>query len=158
MRREFRQILSRRCTVFWLWLRGIPFRLYPFSTCTSCRTMNREAGMSWAPVYNLVKQIPRGRVVTYGGLAKFLSLRGGARAAGRALAGCPSGRGIPWHRVIGAAGRILLREPHASLQKKLLLSEGIDFVESRVNLKRHLWNLPGKRGSARRRSRGPRGK
>ncbi|MGA8674783.1 MAG: MGMT family protein, partial [Candidatus Acidiferrales bacterium] len=61
--------------------------------------------MSWDPVYRLVKQIPRGRVTTYGAVAKALRLPGGARAVGYAMAACPSGGGIPWHRVIGAGGR-----------------------------------------------------
>ena len=95
--------------------------------------------MSWEPVYKLVKQIPRGRVLTYGALARALRLRGGARSAGRAMAASPSGRGIPWHRVVGAGGRILIREPYAGLQRKLLESEGLSVVESRVDLKRHLW-------------------
>jgi len=72
-------------------------------------------------------------------LAKLLKLRGGARSAGRAMAASPSGRGIPWHRVVGAEGRILLREPHASLQRRLLESEGIEVIERRVNLASHLW-------------------
>src|SRR5579864_3968247 len=98
--------------------------------------------MSWDPVYRLVKQIPRGRVLTYGALARILRLRGGARTAGRAMAATPSGKGIPWHRVVGDHGKILIREPYASLQKKLLSSEGIEIVESRLNLKRHLWSPP----------------
>lgn len=88
--------------------------------------------MSWAPVYALVKLIPRGHVITYGQLARALKLRGGARAAGHAMAACPSGRGIPWHRVVGAGGRLLIREPYASLQRRLLESEGITLSESRV--------------------------
>src|ERR1700757_4858671 len=95
--------------------------------------------MSWDPVYKLVKQIPRGRVITYGALAKALHLRGGARTAGRALAATPSGRGIPWHRVVGDRGKLLIREPIASLQRKLLESEGIAILEARVDLKKHLW-------------------
>jgi len=98
--------------------------------------------MSWDPVYRLVKQIPRGRVLSYGAVAKFLRLSGGARSAGRAMAATPSGKGIPWHRVVGENGKILIREPYASLQKKLLESEGVAFVELRVNLKQHLWKLP----------------
>ncbi len=98
----------------------------------------------WDPVYRLVKQIPRGRVLSYGALAKALRLKGGARSAGRAMAATPSGRGIPWHRVLGASGKLLIREPYASLQKKLLESEGVKVVESRVNLKRHLWKLSGR--------------
>lgn len=100
--------------------------------------------MSWDPVYRLVKQIPRGRVLTYGALAKALRLRGGARSAGRAMAACPSGKGIPWHRVIGERGKILIREPYASLQRKLLETEGVAVAESRVDLKRHLWKQPAK--------------
>jgi methylated-DNA-protein-cysteine methyltransferase related protein len=95
--------------------------------------------MTWAPVYQLVKQIPRGRVITYGALAKALRLRGGARTAGRAMAATPSGKGIPWHRVVGDGGKLLIREPYASLQRKLLETEGVAVVESRADLKSHLW-------------------
>jgi len=100
--------------------------------------------MSWDPVFRFVKQIPRGRVLTYGALAKALRLPGGARSAGRAMAATPSGKGIPWHRVLGERGRILIREPYASLQRKLLESEGVTIIESRVDLKRHLWKPPKK--------------
>ena len=89
--------------------------------------------MSFDPVYKLVKQIPRGRVLTYGAIAKALRLPGGAMGA------TPQGQGIPWHRVLGANGKILIREPYASLQRKLLESEGIPVLESRINVKKHLW-------------------
>lgn len=98
--------------------------------------------MSWNAVYRFVQRIPRGKVLTYGGLAKALNLPGGARTAGRAMAATPSGKGIPWHRVLGDRGRILIRGPHALLQKKLLESEGVEVVEFRVNVKRHLWKPP----------------
>ena len=106
--------------------------------------------MNWKPVYELVKKIPRGRVVTYGQLAKSLRLRGGARTAGHAMAACPSGQGVPWHRVVGAGGRLLIREPYASLQRKLLESEGLLLAEKRIqNYKLKEWN-PSKARSARR--------
>jgi methylated-DNA-protein-cysteine methyltransferase related protein len=95
--------------------------------------------MSWNAVYRFVQRIPRGKVLTYGALANALRLPGGARTAGRAMAATPSGKGIPWHRVIGDRGKILIRGPHALLQKKLLESEGVAIVEFRVDLKRHLW-------------------
>jgi methylated-DNA-protein-cysteine methyltransferase-like protein len=98
--------------------------------------------MSWDPVYRFVQRIPRGRVLTYGALAKALRLPGGARTAGRAMAATPSGKGIPWHRVLGDRGKILIREPYASLQRKLLETEGVTILESRVDLKRHLWKPP----------------
>ena len=95
--------------------------------------------MSWDPVYKLVQQIPRGRVTTYGTLARVLHLRSGARTAGRALAATPSGKGIPWHRVVGERGKLLIPEPYASLQRKLLESEGVRIVEFRVNYAKHGW-------------------
>jgi methylated-DNA-protein-cysteine methyltransferase related protein len=96
--------------------------------------------MSWNAVYRFVQRIPRGKVLTYGALARALHLPGGARTAGRAMAGTPSGKGIPWHRVVGDRGRILIRGPHALLQRKLLESEGVALIEFRVDLKRHLWH------------------
>jgi methylated-DNA-protein-cysteine methyltransferase-like protein len=101
--------------------------------------------MNWNSVYDLVKKIPRGRVMTYGQLAKALRLPGGARTAGRAMAASPSGRGVPWHRVVGAGGKLLIREPHASLQRKLLESEGVGVTEKRIlQFRNHEWT-PGKK-------------
>src|SRR6202521_4183030 len=104
-----------------------PRGLVPIQCCIS-----QANSMNWNPVYKLVKKIPRGRVTTYGGVARGVKLRGGARTAGRAMAACPSGRGIPWHRVVGAGGRLLLREPNVSLQRKLLESEGLQVLERRI--------------------------
>ena len=108
--------------------------------------------MSWDLVYRLVKQIPRGRVLSYGALAKALRLPGGARTAGRAMAATPAGKGIPWHRFVGERGKILIREPYASLQKKLLESEGVKIIESRVDLKTHLWTPSGERRPVKRKA------
>jgi methylated-DNA-protein-cysteine methyltransferase related protein len=96
--------------------------------------------MSWEPVYRLVKRIPRGRVTTYGDLARNLKLPGGARAVGYAMAACPSGRGIPWHRVVGAGGRLLIPEPHGSLQRRLLQSEGVEIDGRAIAMARFGWS------------------
>ncbi|MGC1187036.1 MAG: MGMT family protein [Candidatus Acidiferrales bacterium] len=101
--------------------------------------MTARKKSSWEPVFRFVKSIPRGRVISYGELARALCLPGGARTAGRAMAATPRGRGIPWHRVTGAGGRILCREPYASLQRRLLQSEAVGFIEGRVDWKRHAW-------------------
>lgn len=98
----------------------------------------RNSG-SWDYIYRAVKRIPRGRVVTYGQLAKSLRVPGGARTVGFAMAGCPSGRGIPWHRVVGAGGRLLPREPYASKQRMLLETEGTTFAGMKVDLAAHAW-------------------
>ncbi|HET9402713.1 MAG TPA: methylated-DNA--[protein]-cysteine S-methyltransferase [Candidatus Acidoferrales bacterium] len=101
----------------------------------------KSATPGWARVYKLVKKIPRGRVVTYGQLARALKLPGGARTAGRAMAGCPAGQGIPWHRVVGAGGHLLIREDVAALQRLLLKTEGVTFRGSRVDIARHAWRF-----------------
>jgi methylated-DNA-protein-cysteine methyltransferase related protein len=108
--------------------------------------------VSWEPVYRLVTKIPRGRVATYGQLAKMLRLGGGARAIGYALAASPAGRGIPWHRVLGAGGRIRVPEPHAALQRRLLEAEGVAVEGGRVDLADYGWTpLAKKRSRTRKR-------
>lgn len=105
---------------------------------------------SWNYIYDAVKRIPRGRVITYGRLARMLHVPGGARTVGFAMAGCPSGQGIPWHRVVGATGRLLPREPYATKQRMLLETEGTTFAGMKVDLAEHEWK--------RTKSRKPRGK
>ena len=90
-------------------------------------------------LYDLVRKIPKRKVISYGGLARAVRLRGGARAAGRAMWACPKGWGIPWHRVLGAGGRILLAEPHAALQRRLLESEGVQFTGRRIDMSKYEW-------------------
>jgi methylated-DNA-protein-cysteine methyltransferase related protein len=110
--------------------------------------------MSWDPVYRLVKLIPRGRVTTYGDLAKSLRLRGGARAVGYAMAATPRGRGIPWHRVIGAGGKVTMPEPYASLQRRLLATEGVPIEGARIDMKLYAWS-PKSRAKSRKAKRKP---
>jgi methylated-DNA-protein-cysteine methyltransferase-like protein len=110
--------------------------------------------MSWDPVYRLVKQIPRGRVTTYGELAKALRLRGGARVVGYAMAATPRGRGIPWHRVVGAGGKVTMPEPHASLQRRLLATEGVPIEGTRIAMKQFAWS-PKSRAKLRKTKRKP---
>jgi methylated-DNA-protein-cysteine methyltransferase-like protein len=117
----------------------LPVGVPTMFSCPRNAVQMEQLAVTWDPVYRLVKQIPRGRVLTYGAVARILRLRGGARSAGRAMAATPSGRGIPWHRVVGDRGKLLIREPYASLQRKLLESEGVQLLESRVDLHRHLW-------------------
>lgn len=109
--------------------------------------------MSWELVYQLVKKIPRGRVTTYGELARRLRIRGGARVVGYAMAACPSGRGIPWHRVVGAGGRLIIREPYASLQRRLLESEGVKIEGARVDMRKYALALRKKTAAKRKRAR-----
>jgi len=62
----------------------------------------------------------------------------------------PQGKGIPWHRVLNAAGKIVIREPYSSLQRRLLESEGVEVIENRVKMKTYLWAPPRKKPKAKR--------
>lgn len=93
-------------------------------------------------VYAAVRAIPRGRVATYGQVAAMLGVPRGARAVGWALrALSPSAeRGIPWHRVVGAGGRISPRAgPGPELQRRRLGAEGVTFRGAAIDLARCLW-------------------
>ena len=113
--------------------------------------------MSWERVYRLVKKIPRGRVTTYGYLARKLRLPGGARVVGYAMAGCPNGQGIPWHRVVGAGGRLLISEPHAGMQRRLLEAEGVMIDGSRIDMRHYAWTAARRKRSHRPRNASARG-
>ena len=97
-------------------------------------------------VYALVKEIPRGRVVTYGQVAAILGHPRAARAVGTALSHLPRplARLVPWQRVINASGRISMRGDvlRPDLQRQLLELEGIAFRGGSVDLKRYRWAGP----------------
>lgn len=96
-------------------------------------------------VYDLVREIPRGRVSTYGRIASALGSPRASRAVGYALFNLPPGSDVPWQRVINAQGLISSRGQidRAELQQRLLEREGIAFdADGRVDLKRFAWIGP----------------
>ncbi len=91
-------------------------------------------------VYQAVRRIPRGRVATYGQVALLAGTPRGARAVGWALRALRPGLAarVPWHRVVGAGGRISPRAGGGeALQRRRLLAEGVAFRSGRVDLRRH---------------------
>jgi methylated-DNA-protein-cysteine methyltransferase-like protein len=96
-------------------------------------------------VYTIVRQIPRGRVTTYGQIALLCGHPGAARTVGWALHALPANTDVPWQRVINAAGRIsttCVTHP-ADLQRRLLEDEGIVFgPDDWVDLRRYGWDGP----------------
>ena len=93
-------------------------------------------------VYRLVRQVPPGKVTSYGAIARMLGHPHAARTVGWAMRGLPEGSDVPWHRVINSQGRIPAsgREQSADLQRALLEDEGIDFDErGAVDWERHGW-------------------
>ena len=102
--------------------------------------MSREGDRFFARVYALVREIPRGRVATYGQVAVLLGVPRGARAVGWALRALPAAQAarVPWHRVVGAGGRISPRAgPGPQIQRRRLRKEGVRFRGAVVDLARH---------------------
>ena len=96
--------------------------------------------MKYERIWQFVKQIPRGKVATYGQIARIAGIEGHARFVGYALHGLPQNAGIPWHRVINSQGRISLSGPSARRQRRLLESEKIEFSRAgKINLKVFQW-------------------
>jgi methylated-DNA-protein-cysteine methyltransferase related protein len=81
-------------------------------------------------IYRVVRHIPKGRVATYGIVARLAGRPGAARTVGWALSALPADSDVPWWRVINAAGRISLSShDHGSVvQRALLLREGVRFA------------------------------
>jgi methylated-DNA-protein-cysteine methyltransferase-like protein len=99
---------------------------------------------TYEQIYLIVRQIPPGKVATYGQIAAILGLPT-PRMVGYALAAVPAGSDVPWQRVINAQGKISLRANSESnfLQRQLLEDEGVQFdANSRVNLRRYRWAGP----------------
>jgi methylated-DNA-protein-cysteine methyltransferase related protein len=91
-------------------------------------------------VYATVRTLPRGRVATYGQIALLCGVPRGARAVGWALRVLDAARHgeVPWHRVVGAGGRISPRAGAGPLlQRRRLRAEGVRFKDGRVDLSRH---------------------
>ncbi len=99
-------------------------------------------------VWNLVRQIPRGKVASYGQIALMIPPPMGVdfdsykafspRWVGGAMAACPDD--VPWQRVINSQGKISPRPGGAQKQRLLLEQEGVEFdAKDRVDLKKFGW-------------------
>ena len=81
-------------------------------------------------MYAVVRKIPRGRVATYGQVAAMAGFPRAPRVAGYALHALPEGSPVPWHRVVGAGGRLSLARlslESALTQRMRLEREGVRF-------------------------------
>lgn len=92
--------------------------------------------------WQIIAQIPRGKVATYGQVATLAGKPRMARAVGRALSKLPEGTQLPWHRVINAQGRISfpIDSDAYKEQRNRLVQEGIVMSDGRVNFKQYRWN------------------
>jgi len=87
-------------------------------------------------IWEVVCTIPRGQVSTYGAVARAAGLPGRARLAGLALRVAPDEMNLPWHRVLGAGGRIVFDKSsrHYREQARRLRAEGVASRAGRVDL------------------------
>jgi Predicted methylated DNA-protein cysteine methyltransferase len=94
-------------------------------------------------IYEIVRQVPYGKVTTYGLVAELAGLPRRARLVGYALFRVAPDSDIPWHRVVNAKGQISespVRYGSDHLQRSLLEAEGIQFdARGSINLRQYLW-------------------
>lgn len=96
---------------------------------------------AWQEVWEIVRAIPEGKVMTYGQIAGLLRRPLTPRAVGWALHDCPDD--VPWQRVVNAAGGCStdrLEEGRPGRQRALLEAEGVDFdTDGTLDLERYRW-------------------
>ena len=106
---------------------------------------------AYEAIYAVVRRIPRGRIATYGQVARLAGLPGRARQAGYALHALPAESAVPWHRVVNAQGAVSRRSASGDgLRQRLLLEgEGVRFDARGRVLERHRWTPRARTGTAR---------
>jgi len=102
------------------------------------KTNRNDTGATRLRIEQAIRAIPRGRVSTYGGIARAAGFPGAARQVAAVLR---RGFGLPWQRVLGAGGAIKLQGDSAVEQRLRLESEGVRFLGRRVDLKAHEWKF-----------------
>ncbi len=109
--------------------------------------MREKPESSWRRFYEVIQEIPEGRVATYGQIAALAGFAGSSRQVGFALAALAEETALPWQRVINARGEVSRRrEPgRDGYQRHLLEEEGVVFGPGdRVDLARFGWE-PGRK-------------
>ena len=101
------------------------------------------ADSSYRKVWAVVRRIPKGRVATYGQVARLAGLPRHARLAGYALHALPARSDVPWHRVVNAKGEVSPRRDgseHHHLQRLMLEREKVRFDrKGRISLAAFRW-------------------
>jgi methylated-DNA-protein-cysteine methyltransferase-like protein len=85
-------------------------------------------------IRDTIRTIPKGKVATYGDVARAAGFPGRARQVVWALRGA---RGLPWHRVVGAGGKVMLPGENGLEQRLRLETEGVTFRGGRVWMEKH---------------------
>ena len=87
-------------------------------------------------IYLALAQIPKGKVITYGNLAKLAGMPNGARLVGRLMCELPEGSKLPWHRVINSQGKLSLPENSDSYREQIrrLEKDGVVITNGKIKL------------------------
>ena len=93
------------------------------------------ADKMFAAFWRTIRKVPRGKVATYGDIAYAAGFPGAARQVAWALHA--HGHELPWQRIVGAGGRILLGGESGFEQRIRLEQEGVRFLGLRVDMKAH---------------------
>ena len=101
--------------------------------------MDRETRC--ARIYETIREIPRGKVASYGQVAEIAGMPRGARQVGWALRQLPRGHDVPWHRVITSSGKLAFERGSAAFRKQrgLLLDEEVPVIGGRVDMQNYRW-------------------
>ena len=102
------------------------------------------SGQCFSAIYDIVCQIPRGRVATYGQVAAVLGNRRLSRVVGYALHANPKPGVIPCHRVVNRFGALTPAFAFGGVerQSELLRAEGVEVADATVDLERFGWEIP----------------
>ena len=92
-------------------------------------------------VYEIVRQIPKGKVTTYGAIAETLGMKSSSRLVGQALRSMPDGMELPAQRVINHAGLLSGAHQFGGYERMrwLLEREGVLFKGNGVDMDKHFW-------------------
>ena len=103
-----------------------------------------QTGNTFDRIYAVVRQIPRGRVASYGQVAALAGNRRWARVVGYALHVNPDPDGIPCYRVVTRDGRVSSAFAFGgeNEQIRLLMEDGVEFRDGRVIMEKYQWETP----------------
>jgi methylated-DNA-protein-cysteine methyltransferase-like protein len=100
-----------------------------------------KSKLTYQKIYEIVREIPEGKVATYGQIAQMAG-KCTARMVGYAMSALPAGNDAPWHRVVNRQGKISMRSSGSEddLQRRLLINEGIFFdISGKIDLAVYRW-------------------
>lgn len=92
-------------------------------------------------IWSVIRDIPEGRVASYGQIAEIAGVPRGARQVGFALKHVPDDLEVPWHRVLRSSGKLAFESGSRAFRKqsRLLATENVPVLGGRVDMKKYRW-------------------